>query len=167
MSDDAFYGSYKGTNIKINEIGINKKGRFLFQGLVITCDMNKKITGHTIIVGNTTYRTDLKRIHMESADFEKSFNVFSTDHIEARYLITPSFMERFQELSKVFKTKRISAAFYNNKLIITIDVQKNLFILGSLFTPVNNTKQYETLFKQITSLFSVIDVLKLDINTGL
>lgn len=90
--------------------------------------MNKKISGHTIIVGNTTYRTDLKRIHMESAYFEKSFNVFSTDHIEPRYLLTPSFMERFQELSKVFKTKRISAAFYFNNRCIKIGHEHRIMI---------------------------------------
>lgn len=47
-----------------------------------------------------------------------------------------------------------------SRVLTNLKGQKNLFILSSLFTPVNNTKQYET-------LFSVNDVLKLDMNTGL
>ena len=35
---------------------------------------------------------------LENPDFEKTFDVYSTDQIEARYLLSPSMMERLLAL---------------------------------------------------------------------
>lgn len=60
---------------------------------------------------------------MESPDFEKVFDVFSTNQIEARYLITPSMMERMLKLDSNFK-KGITISFRNSTILVAIPDSK-------------------------------------------
>mgnify|MGYP003623929001 len=48
---------------------------------------------------------------MENPDFEKQFAVYSTDVVEARYLIRPKFQERLLLLCEHFQDAEICASF--------------------------------------------------------
>ena len=64
--------------------------------------MNKTFKGTTIIkrdrgkVANffRSKMSGLESVKLEDPKFEKLFDVYGNDQIEARYLLTPSFMER-------------------------------------------------------------------------
>lgn len=172
--DDNFYGSYRGMNIAISEIElIRKTGKncyTVFDGLVIQLDMNKKFASHTIVLQNGLIKKNimnLEQVKLEDPQFEKLFDVYSTDQVESRYLLTTAFMERFKDLIQVFKTKNIQCSFKNQKILIAIDVRRDLFKLGGLLRNVEDTKQYEELFNQISAIFEMINVLKLDNKIGL
>ena len=81
--------------------------------------LTKNFKGNTVI-NQYSYHTappaNLHRTVLEDVDFEKKFEVFTNDDVEARYLITPSLMERLKSMQVAFKTDKISAAFYKNKL---------------------------------------------------
>lgn len=177
--DDCFYGTYRGIKLVINETDLayetrdskgNRRKISVFDGLLIELDMNKNFNGHTIIIKDSMLKFDvksLKRVTLEDPVFEKFFDVFSTDQIEARYLLTTAFMERFKNLILVFKTKAIKCSFKDGKVLFALDVRKDMFLIGSLFRPATDTKQYEELFTQISSIFEMILVLKLDMKIGM
>ena len=79
-----------------------------------------------------------EEVKLEDPCFDKKFNVYSSDQIEARCLITPSFMERFQNLKTAFKSNKIKCSFYDTKMMIAISTKENLFEIGSLFKNLEN-----------------------------
>lgn len=55
-----------------------------------------------------------KRVKLENIDFEKEFDVFSDDQIEARKLLTPSFMYRLVDFVNKINHKRIYEMYFHN-----------------------------------------------------
>jgi hypothetical protein len=49
----------------------------------------------------------LEEIKLEDPEIRKNFVVYSTDQVEARYLLTPSFIQRFKRLKTAYGTKKI------------------------------------------------------------
>ena len=177
-NDDNFFGTYKGLTININETKLysyrkDAKGRLKkeieFKGVLVEIDVKKPFKGHTIIrercylFNNRAY----EEVKLEDPEFSKQYYVDSNDQIESRYLLTPSFMERFRNIKTAFYGTSIEASFKNNKLILAIGTPKDLFKLGRLGTSVNNTKQYTNLLNEFISILAIVDELKLNQNIGL
>ena len=110
---------------------------------------------------------NLKHTTLEDVVFEKKFDVFTDDEVEARYLITPSFMERLNNMKTAFSADRVSCAFYDKYLLVGLHTSKDLFSICSLKEPVNDGKQFFTMFEEILSIIKLIDHFKLNQKNGL
>ena len=108
----------------------------------------------------------LNEIKLEDPEFEKRYKAYSSDEIEGRYLITPTFMERFRTLHTSFGTNKAKCSFYGDRVMFAISTRKNLFEIGDLFTPLTNPKQINTFLSEISAIFDLIDYFKLDEKTG-
>lgn len=176
-TDDNFSGSYRGVKIDITECkytvtkghGKHRHTETVFEGAVAKIKMNKPFMGKTLVrpkpYSNTTEKYEI--VNLEDVKFSKLFKVLSTDQIESRYLITPSFMERFINISRAYKAKLIYALFESNSLYIAIDCRKDLFSLAGLTKTLIDLEQYETLYEEFASILSLVDMLKLDKKLGL
>lgn len=177
--DDSFTGIYKDINYEICETsfyyttgtGKNSSTRTVFKGVMIKLDMNKSFTGNTVIRPDTLKHAspaaNLKHTTLEDVVFEKKFDVFTDDEVEARYLITPSFMERLNNMKTAFSADRVSCAFYDKYLLVGLHTSNDLFSIGSLKEPVNDGKQFFTMFEEILSIIKLIDHFKLNQKIGL
>jgi len=173
--DDVFTGSYKDVKIEIVEaefdVGTGKNRRTVFNGVMVKLDMNKNFSGHTIIKPDGFFHNsplpELKQTMLEDVQFEKKFDVFTDDEVEARYLLTPSFMERLKNMQTAFKADKISCSFHDKYLIIALHTNKDLFSLCSLVKPVDDSRQYFTMYEEIVSIIKLIDHFKLDQKIGL
>lgn len=112
------------------------------------------------------YNKNNKQVHLEDVKFAKKFKVFSEDEVEARYLVTTAFMERFLNLTTSFGTKKAKCVFYKNKVMFAISTRKNLFEFGSLYKSLDNPKNIE-FFNELMSILDMIDYFKLDEKVGL
>jgi len=145
--DDYVRGKINGVKIEFSDVvGLIKTSgeseyKSYFNGFFIRSSFNKNFHGKTFVlpdntqaafgtlVGNwlqskTSSRGEL--VKMDNHEFEQEFVVFSSDQIEARYILTPSMMERLLE----FKRKCIhpfSISFIDNYIHIVIDTGKNNF----------------------------------------
>ena len=173
--DDIFRGQFKDVNFDIIESeftkGSGKDKTTIFDGVIIKLDMNKNFTGHTVIKPDTLMHTTpsktLRHTELEDIQFEKKFDVFTDDEVEARYLITPSFMERLNAMKVAFKADKISCAFYEKYLLVGLSTKKDLFSICSLFKRVDDPKQFFTMFEEILSIIKLIDHFKLNQKIGL
>lgn len=181
--DDVFTGEYKNVKYNIVEAQYSKKvvhrtekgstTRYetIFNGLLITLDMNKNFNCHTLIKSNILGRfmatKELKHTTLEDVEFEKKYDVLTNDEVEARYLITPSFMERLNNVKTSFLAHNIECAFYQDKLIIAMDSLPDMFHIGSLWKPLSDEAQYFKMFEEILSIIKLIDHFKLDQKIGL
>ncbi len=152
----------------------------IYNGTVVKLNFNKQFKGHTLVksdegaVGNflnnskqSAEYSSLSRVELEDPEFEKIFQVFSSDQIEAKYLLTNSFLERLKTLHKFFGNDQTEACFYQESLILTFRNGTNLFEPTWLFTEVILIKECEKIIEQIGAIFDIIDILKLNEKTGL
>ncbi|MBQ8668740.1 DUF3137 domain-containing protein [bacterium] len=109
----------------------------------------------------------LKSVKLEDISFDKRFTVYSKDQIEARYLVTPAFMDRLYKLQTAFGAKDIKCSFFGNKVMFAISTDKDLFEFGNLFTPLNNSENIYQFIDELTSIYNIIDHFKLNEKTGL
>ncbi len=120
------------------------------------------------ILQKTNKNTEiLNEIKLEDPEFNKKYRAYSSDEVEGRYLITPSFMERFNNIKTAFGAKGAKCSFYGNNLMFAISTHKNLFEIGNLFTPLNSPKQLQEFSEELISILALIDYFKLDEKTGL
>ena len=108
-----------------------------------------------------------QKVNLEDIGFDKRFAVHSKDQIEARYLVTPAFMERMKDLQTAFGTKDIKCSFFDDKIMFAIASDKDLFEIGDLFTPMTDSNQIYQLRAELTSIYKMIDYFKLAEKTGL
>ena len=145
---------------------------------VITEDITRGIFGSiaSIVAGIRTfylavrqikYEQKLQNVKLEDLNFGKRFNVYSEDQIEARFLVTPAFMDRLQNLQTAFGTRNIKCSFFDDKIIFAISTSKDLFEIGNLFVPLTDKRQIETFYKELISIYNMIDYFKLTEKTGL
>lgn len=177
--DDCFLGRYRGVEVLMSEckytVTQGKHTYTVFQGVVIRFEMNKKFEGLTVVRPKNMVMSDVKdlkkakleEVTLEDEAFNKEFAVYSTDQIEARYLLTTSFMERLFNLSGAFVSSATYCAFHDKYVYIAPHCDCDLFALGGLTRSVADPRQFEELFREFTSILSFVDYFKLDKKLGL
>ena len=145
-----------------------------FSGLMIIADSNKHFKGRTIIVpdhfeqhlgrwfskqiAKLSYR-GLQNVEMEDPDFERAFEVYTTDQVEARYLLTPDIMERILRLRHQLK-REIRIAFYQDRVYVSIDDVQNFRV--NLYRTLRIEDVSGRVEEQWTLIRTVIDGLGLN-----
>ncbi len=176
MGDDFFCGVYNNTKTTIAEETLYKKVRTkngstnvtMFKGVVILLEMKKKFKGQTVVVKDSGIFNIFKkigrgeRIKLEDPLFEKQFEVFGDNQVEARYLLTTAFMERILQAQKAFLGKNIQFGFFDNKLLISIETKQNMFEISSIFQRTTNRQMIDRSFEQFAAVMEIIDTLQLN-----
>ncbi len=108
-----------------------------------------------------------EKITLEDVKTNKRFNAYSSDQIEGRYLLTPAFIERFNNLKTAFGTNKLKCSFHNDKLYIAVSTNRDLFELGNIFKSVHNQNEINNFYNEIIAIYKIIEYLKLDERTGL
>lgn len=134
----------------------------LFKGFLFVADFNKDFAGQTVIYRNSIFNfIKSNRVKLENPEFEKRFDVYSSDQVEARYILSPAMMERVIALDKQF-SRGILISFYNSSVVIAVNNSRDHFE-SSLWSSVNQTKTLRDEYDTIVALTSIIEVL--DLNT--
>ncbi len=143
----------------------------IFKGLFIIADFNKNFSGRTYVWSEkkpqlnflnkrfTSFGSGLEKVKLESADFEKRFIVYSNDQVEARYILTPSFMERLVRLQQM-TSNEASISFVHTNIHIAIPMKNELFE-PSVFR-MNDFSRLEQFRSTIQIVYEIIDELKLN-----
>jgi hypothetical protein len=182
-SEDRIVGEYKGVHIDLFETRLtetrgseeDRQTVTVFKGVVISLSMNKRFEGKTIVLKDQGRLvnwvkdkfSNLETVKLEDPRFEKEFEIYSNDQVEARYLLTPSFMNRLSDLRAAFGGKGIECSFFQNNLLMMISIERNMFEPGSIFEREDFIDDAKSLLKEMTTIFQVVDTLQLDLDVGL
>ena len=192
--DDYFCGTYKDVKITISEELLQKesvyfsetqnqfgeaiskqrhvKKKKIFRGICILLTMNKNFVGRTVVLKDkglfNVFKqiSGLQRVKLEDMYFEDLFEVYSSNQIEARYLLTTAFMERMLKLTELYGGKSIQFSFKDNQLLLAVPTKQDMFEACSFFRSNVNKKKIDNVFQQFYIVFSVVDILKLNQRTG-
>lgn len=113
----------------------------IFKGLFFHADFNKEFKGQTYISPDHSEKLfgkalQSKKVHkrsgkaelvkLENIEFEKLFKVYSSDQIEARYILTPVIMEALVNIRNQYK-RPLNLSFIGSRVYCAVSFNKNLF----------------------------------------
>ena len=140
MVDDMVVSEYQGRPLCMYELSVkyvtgtgkNRRTKAVFHGILVTHDLPKTLTGKTFISTEADkkgfgklswWRHWFKKkefpqeTFLEWNDFENKLHVATTNASEARYILTPDFMENLYDWWTIRKGK-IRISFIGNKLYV-------------------------------------------------
>ncbi len=151
--------------------GRQEQWHTIFKGIFAHADFNKYIQGKTFVLPDFAERffgkwgqniqkfnPHGKLVKLENPEFEKLFVVYSTDQVEARYILTPVMMEAMTRMRKQFN-RTIYFSFIGSRVYIAISYTNNLFE-PRIFKTGIRLKDIEEMFYQI----NLIDVIVKEMN---
>jgi hypothetical protein len=101
-----------------------------------------------------------EKVKLEDPVFEKAFEVFSTDQIEARFILTPDFMERLVGLERTFKGRQVRCAFAGGEMYLCCE-GKNLLEAGSMGRRMDDLGRVREILEDFAAIFLLIDAMSL------
>lgn len=157
----------------------NKKVRTryipIFRGILFMADFNKNFRSHTVVKSDVSEKalgmfgraaqrllgtvSNKQLVELENPDFEMHFKVSSTDPTEARYLITPSFMESLLRLKDKYG-KDVQVAFLNSTIIIAIPHSTGFMETGMNLDQLSQSLQ--KLGYELIDMLEIIEDLELN-----
>jgi len=184
--EDHFRGRLGKTDIEFSEVTAKQKNRsetgsgqkndyiIIFRGLFIVADFNKHFRTRTVVLPDTAEKLFGKfgqilqsassgrgrLVRLEDPVFEKEFCVYGDDQVEARYILTPSLMERIIAFRRKWKTK-VSLSFIDSKVYIAISMNRNLFETR-IFRPVADYSFMEETLRFLVLLTGIVEDLNLN-----
>jgi hypothetical protein len=139
----------------------------VFRGQCLVVHFHKKFEGVTKVyrdAGALNFFKKLsqigkgQRVKLEDPVFEKAFEVYSTDQIEARFLLTPDFMERLLGLERTFKGKQVRCAFSGGEMFLCCE-GGNLLEPGSMYRPMDDLGRVREILNDFAAIFLLIDAM--------
>lgn len=174
--EDLWEGDLNGTRFRLYETtlverrGSGKDARdvTVFSGVIIKIHFARDFHGVTLVErqrmrlalfgdSQTKNGVKLERVKMVDPRFEKAFDVYGSDQVEARYLVHPAYCERLIALEDRFEGKKLKALFHKGDVIVTVE-SDNLFESGSL-DPARDRELLARTIEQFRSLADMITSL--------
>jgi hypothetical protein len=154
----------------------------IFRGLFISADFHKHFHGITLVLPDTEQswlgglgqwlqsisaklgNQPGELVKMEDPEFERLFKVFSTDQVEARYILTPNMIRRIVEFRNRTNSQ-VRLSFIASRVFVAISTSHNYFEPPSLFAPADKLLDPSTLaqyFDELKFALAVVDELNLN-----
>ena len=99
-----------------------------------------------------------EKVALEDPKFERAFEVYSTDQVEARFLLTPDFMERLLNLEAAFHGKKLRCGFSGGEMFVAVE-GGNLFEAGSMYRPMDDLARVREILLDFAATFLLIDAM--------
>lgn len=181
-SDDKITGEYKDLPFTALDTYIyyettDSKGRktqhTIFRGILLSTRINKPLKCDILIKEDKLFKAgsikDKKVVRLEDPEFEKYFEVYATDQIESRYILTTAFMNRLLNYRKM-KKRPVEVVLNNNittdNVFFFVKTNKDNFEVP-IFHSILDKQIFLNILKELTDALDVINELKLEQNIGL
>jgi len=178
VAEDEIFGTYRGMALNIVELkltyGSGKERRTEFDGLLTTVALPRHLAGTTAVIADNGTLGNLadrfggegrEHVGVEDPAFEKAYEVYGTDQVAARALLTPAFMERFLALGQRAGFLQPLALAQDNRLTIALPKAGggDLFEPPSYRQPAASRQALLKLYGDIQAVLSAADaVIDLD-----
>jgi len=137
--------------------------RTIFRGLFFAGDFNKNFNGKTLVRPSAVnFLSNLfgNHVALEDPEFNQWFTVTSTDQVEARYIMTPSLMEKFKALKTRLGPFR--ASFFSKNVYLAVDMRYDSFE-PSLTKSFTAEDQLEKIMGNLMSITRIVEDLGLNV----
>ena len=185
--EDHFEGETHGARFELYEAHLEEKRRSknrtyyvtVFRGALIRIAFPRTVEGVTLVTRDKgvfnafesffkkTFKSrSLDRIGLVDPTFEDKFEVYGTDQVMARYLLTPSFMERLLALEETLEGENVRCVFDEalgdgdgvGELLIAAETGDR-FEAGSMFARLDRRERVERLHREIRLIDEIVQTL--------
>ncbi len=188
-TEDLVHGTYGKTYLQLAEIDAEEKRTrrdsngdretyyvTIFDGILLIADFHKHFQGRTFIFPDKAEKTfgnfgrffqkmegrsETGLLRMEDPEFEKAFAVYSTDEVEARYILSTAMMRRILDMRSRFG-KDVRVSFKDSCLMLAVPHHKP-FLEPNRKVPATDTSQIQDLLFHLRYFLDTIE--ELDLNT--
>jgi hypothetical protein len=142
--------------------GSGKNRHVVFQGQLFRLVTPRRLGSTTVVLRNSGWLnrfecpTGLQSVGLEDPSFNKAFAVFGGDQVEAREILTPTFMQRLNDLEAAYAGRHIRCAFTETELLVALEAP-NRFEIGNMFTSLVERTRVETIARSLDEVFKLID----------
>lgn len=168
---DHFWGTHEDIKMSVAELKLRRKSGkntvTVFNGLLCRFDYPKRAKAEVAVKSDggaigqffSGIFSSGKRVKLEDPVFEGRFDVYSSDQVAARYILTPTVMERLVALEREHRGLR--AIFRRDEVLLAIPNGPDLFHPGSFFSSLDYgiVRRFH---RDMTGVFEFVDALKLD-----
>ncbi|MBV9901694.1 MAG: DUF3137 domain-containing protein, partial [Alphaproteobacteria bacterium] len=168
--DDLFCGERSGAAFSIcdanleREEGSGKDSHWVsvFQGQLIRIAFPKKFLGVTVIARdagllNMLHKpAGMQRVGLGASEFERAFEVYSTDQVEARFLVHPAFMQKLLTMELAFQGSRLRGMFCDGELLLAVE-GLDRFKFGDAFQRFDDIAKCQDAASDLRQVLSVVD----------
>jgi hypothetical protein len=142
--------------------GSGKSRHTVFHGQIFRIGTPRRLLGTTVVLRDSGWLdrferpTGLKKVGLEDPVFERIFEVFGSDQVEARVILTPTFMQQLVDLETAYAGQHIRCGFVGADLLIAVEGQDR-FEIGSMFSTLVSRARVEGIAKDLEAVFRMID----------
>lgn len=167
--EDEMAGKAHGADFLAREAHLQRKIKIshfhkwvtVFRGSLMVIDFHRKFDGNTVVlrkgkVMNPKTILSMKKVGLVDPIFKKIFQAYGTDQVEARYLLTPDFMQQLIDLETSVDGKKIRFGFWEGQLLIAVET-KDRFESGSMLKPLTDPDRAQKVLDEISAVYDVID----------
>ena len=169
-SDKAFQDFFTGRRGRVDfalceatlHEGSGKSRHLVFQGQLFRLVTRRRLGSTTVVLRNAGWLnrfecpSGLEAVGLEDPNFNKAFAVFGGDQVEAREILTPTFMQRLNDLEAAYAGHHIRCAFTETDLLIALEAP-NRFEIGNMFSSLVERSRVETIARNLDEVFKLID----------
>lgn len=169
-SEDYLSGYYKGVFFEQSDVrvqyhtsGKNSHTTTYFEGRMFVFEFPKQnvlpiqvFSERYMYKGKTGLK--MKKIQLESVDFNKRFDVLAADEHSAFYVLTPQLMEKISLLG--YRFGEIALKFENNRLFMGVKCGLGAFD-PDMKQPIEYFKEKEKMKQDIQVILDIIDAMEL------
>lgn len=177
-SDDYISAKYKNVSFEFSDVKIeeeytdsdgDKHTVTIFEGQWYIFDFNKKFKADLQVCekgfrnakrGSIFGPKKFNKVELEDIEFNKEFNVYAQNSLDAFYVLTPGTMVKIKELNDKVHGKMLFC-FINNKLHVGLHSGKNLFE-PKLFKKIDIEQNHKQAIEEIQMITHFVDILDLD-----
>ena len=188
-TEDLIHGSYGKTFLQLAEIDAEDRRTrrdsngntetyyvTIFKGLLLIADFHKDFQGRTFVLpdnaekafGNVGRffqkmggRRETNLIRLEDPEFEQAFAVYSTDEVEARYILSTAMLRRILDLRERFG-KDVRLGFKDSCLTLAVPHGES-YLEPNTSRPATDTSQVSGMLFELKFFLDTIE--ELDLNT--
>ncbi|MXO72440.1 DUF3137 domain-containing protein [Alteraurantiacibacter buctensis] len=152
--EDLWSGEIGGRAFALHEAHLEQKRQSgknshyvtVFRGPIMTIAAGRRFTGVTLVERSGRHKrfgffgekedlevggVRLDRVDMVHPQFEDEFTVYSSDQVEARYLVHPTYVEKLIALESAFAGQKIRTLFAEGELTVVLEAA-NMFESGNM-----------------------------------
>lgn len=181
-SEDEFIGKVGRTQILFSEVHAEQKDsdvrkfnswHSIFKGIYFIADFNKHFQGQTFVVTDRIERSSgiFNYLHkkfsldgeflvkLENPEFEKAFDVYSSDPVEAHYILSPALMWRILSLRN--RAGGVQLSFIDSHVFIAIPFHRP-FLEVPMSNFLSNYSRLESFIDDIQFAIRIVEELNLN-----
>ncbi len=172
-TEDYLSGRYKGVpfeqadvKVQYHTSGKNSHTTTYFEGRMFVFNYPyKKVFSVQVFSENFKYRClnpegfKTNKLEMESADFNKKYDVFAVQDVDGFYVLTPPMMEKIQAICTRYGN--IALRFKGDKLFVAINSSMQTFD-GNIKRPIEYNAEREATYRDCMVIMDIIDALGIE-----